>query len=95
MSNQLLSWPDILSEHVLKNYNPPCKIVSQSQTHVYKDVFRLLAFLATNHLTCESYPRYGKYPSRIIDSALGVPPLGRYHNPFMIFPVPQTHPYIK
>ena len=48
------------------------KLVSQShQTHVYKSVFRLLAFLATNRLMYGSYPCYGKYPSEIIDSALG------------------------
>ena len=38
---------------------------------------------------------YGKHPSGIIDSALRVSPLVRYHNSFVIFPVVWTRPYIK
>ena len=29
------------------------------------------------------------------DSALGASPLGRYHNPFMIFPAARTQPFIN
>ena len=74
------------------------QLVSRSQTHVtytQKNAFHLLAFLATNHLTCGSYPRYGKYPLGIIDSTLVAPPLGHYHNPFVIFPVAWARPYIN
>ena len=39
----------------------PFKLVSQSQTHACNSFFCLLAFLATNHLTYGSCPRYGKY----------------------------------
>ena len=45
----------------------PFKIVSLAKPDSqYKNAFHLLAFLATNHLTCGSYPRYRKYLSGII-----------------------------
>ena len=62
------------------------QLVSRSQTHVYKNTFCLLAFLAINHLMYGSYPHYGIYSSGIIDSALGALSLVCYHNPFVIFP---------